>query len=82
MYFAVGEDEAASLVKAFANSKNFTATLEESANNNKYNPVGQNMELEVNNTVGVTITISEKSLRNHAGHRNDGMHQYPAPGRL
>ena len=31
VYFAVGEDEAASLVKAFANSKNFTATLEESA---------------------------------------------------
>lgn len=28
-------------------------------NNNKYNPIGQNMELEVNNTIGVTITISE-----------------------
>lgn len=28
-------------------------------NNNKYAPLGQNMELEVNNTIGVTISISE-----------------------
>ncbi|EET60425.1 hypothetical protein BRYFOR_07621 [Marvinbryantia formatexigens DSM 14469] len=28
-------------------------------NNNKYNPIGQNLELEVNNTIGITITISE-----------------------
>ena len=28
-------------------------------NNYKYNPIGQNMELEVNGSVGVTITISE-----------------------
>ena len=28
-------------------------------NNYKYNPVGQNMELEVNGSIGVTITISE-----------------------
>lgn len=28
-------------------------------NNSEYNPVGQNMKLEVNNTIGVTITISE-----------------------
>ena len=31
VYFSVGDDEAASLVKAFANSKNFTVSLEESA---------------------------------------------------
>ncbi len=28
-------------------------------NNNKYNPIGQNLELEVNNTIGITISISE-----------------------
>lgn len=28
-------------------------------NNSTYNPCGQNMELEVNNTVGVSLTISE-----------------------
>ena len=28
-------------------------------NNKKYAPLGQNMELEVNNTIGVTISISE-----------------------
>ncbi len=28
-------------------------------NNYKYNPIGQNMELEVNGSIGVTITISE-----------------------
>lgn len=31
VYFSAGDDEAASLVSAFANSKNFTANLEESA---------------------------------------------------
>lgn len=31
VYFTVGDDEAASLVKAFVNSKNFTVSLEESA---------------------------------------------------
>ena len=28
-------------------------------NNNKYNPIGQNLELEVNNTIGIKISISE-----------------------
>ena len=28
-------------------------------NNNKYNPIGQNLELEVNNTIGISISISE-----------------------
>lgn len=28
-------------------------------NNNKYSPLGQNQELEVNNTIGITISISE-----------------------
>lgn len=28
-------------------------------NNNKYSPIGQNQELEVNNTIGVSISISE-----------------------
>ena len=27
--------------------------------NNKYNPIGQNLELEVNNTIGISISISE-----------------------
>ena len=31
VYFSAGDNEAASLVSAFANSKNFTANLEESA---------------------------------------------------
>lgn len=43
--------------EAFAQVNSFQTKA--SFNNNKYNPVGQNMELEVNNTVGVTITISE-----------------------
>ena len=30
-----------------------------SFNNTKYQPLGQNRELETNNTIGVTITISE-----------------------
>lgn len=28
-------------------------------NNGKYNPIGQNMELETSGTIGITITISE-----------------------
>lgn len=43
--------------EAFAQANSFHTKA--AFNNNKYNPVGQNMELEVNNTVGVTITISE-----------------------
>lgn len=43
--------------EAFAQVNSFQTKA--SFNNNKYNPVGQNMELEVNNTVGVMITISE-----------------------
>lgn len=43
--------------EAFAQVDSFQTKA--SFNNNKYAPVGQNMELEVNGTVGVSITISE-----------------------
>lgn len=34
-------------------------TFKSNFNNSKYSPVGQNKELEVNGTVGISITISE-----------------------
>ena len=43
--------------EAFAQANSFETKA--AFNNNKYTPIGQNMELEVNNTIGVTITISE-----------------------
>lgn len=43
--------------EAFAQVNSFKT--KSAFNNNKYTPIGQNMELEVNNTIGVTITISE-----------------------
>jgi len=42
---------------ALAQADSFTSTA--SFNNNNYNPLGQNRDLEVNNTVGVKITIDE-----------------------
>lgn len=43
--------------KPFAQVESFTA--KGSFNNYKYAPLGQNRELEVNGTVGVTVNISE-----------------------
>lgn len=43
--------------KPFAQAESFTTSA--SFNNNQYTPLGQNRELEVNNTVGVKINISE-----------------------
>ena len=43
--------------EAFAQANSFETKA--AFNNNKYTPIGQNMELEVNNTIGVKITISE-----------------------
>lgn len=42
---------------AFAQVSSFQTKA--SFNNTKYQPLGQNRELETNNTIGVTITISE-----------------------
>lgn len=43
--------------KALAQVESFQASA--SFNNNTYAPLGQNKELEVNNTIGISITISE-----------------------
>lgn len=43
--------------EAFAQVESFQTKA--AFNNNKYSPIGQNQELEVNGTIGVTITISE-----------------------
>lgn len=44
--------------KPFAQVESFTT--KGSFNNYKYAPLGQNRELEVNGTVGVTVNISER----------------------
>ena len=41
----------------FAQAESFTTSA--SFNNNQYTPLGQNRELEVNNTVGVKVNITE-----------------------
>ena len=42
---------------ALAQAESFTTNA--SFNNNNYTPLGQNRELEVNNTVGVKVNITE-----------------------
>lgn len=43
--------------EALAQVDNFS--VKAAFNNGKYNPIGQNMELETSGTIGVTITITE-----------------------